>query len=144
MPEQLPFPEQRRRFLLVMLGAVGGALAVMAGWPVIRFFMPRDTGGASGKIEVPKGEVLPGKAHFFDYQGRPAVLLQRTSGDYIALTAVCTHLGCIVKWLDDKQEFLCPCHGGRFSIDGKVLGGPPPAPLKTFPVTLKGDRIVVG
>ncbi|PLX79392.1 MAG: cytochrome B6 [Desulfuromonas sp.] len=144
MPEKTLPPDQRRRYLLAMLGAVGGALAAMGAWPLVRFFMPRDTGGAGSAIEIPRKDVPPGSAHFFDYRGRPAVLLQPRSGEFLALTAVCTHLGCIVKWQDDVGEFLCPCHGGRFSLDGAVLGGPPPAPLETFPVTLKGDQIVIG
>ena len=57
---------------------------------------------------------------------------------------VCTHLGCIVKWEKDQEDFLCPCHGGRYSPDGKVTVGPPPKPLETYPVTLQGDTILVG
>lgn len=144
MPENSLPPDQRRRYLLVLLGAVGSALAALSAWPLVRFFMPRDTAGGGSAIEIPRNKVPAGSAHFFDFRGRPAVLLQPRSGEFIALTAVCTHLGCIVKWQVDQQEFLCPCHGGRFSVDGMVLGGPPPSPLETFPVALKGDHIVVG
>jgi len=135
---------QRRGFLLMLLAGVGTALAAMAGWPILKFLSPRSGGGGGSKVEIPRDKVAIGGAHFFDYQGRPAVLLEPKPGEFIALTAVCTHLGCIVKWQQDKQEFLCPCHGGRFSTDGKVLGGPPPSPLKTYPVSLNGDQLVVG
>jgi nitrite reductase/ring-hydroxylating ferredoxin subunit len=57
----------------------------------------------------------------------------------VALSAVCTHLGCVVAWQDQAGEFLCPCHGGRFSADGQVLGGPPPKPLETLLVS--GSKI---
>ena len=134
----------RRNILLVLLGGVGTALAALAGWPLLRFFTPSGGGGADTRIEIPKDSLKPGGAHFFDFLGQPAVLLQPKPGEFVAMTAVCTHLGCIVKWVDAKQEFLCPCHGGRFSSTGKVLGGPPPSPLKTYPVAISGDLIIVG
>jgi Rieske Fe-S protein len=40
----------------------------------------------------------------------------------------CTHLGCSLRLLG--RELVCPCHGGRFSCEGKVLAGPPQDPLK--------------
>ena len=76
--------------------------------------------------------------------GHPAVVIQPSAGQFIALTAVCTHLGCIVKWEKDQEDFLCPCHGGRYSPEGKVLAGPPPKPLETYAVTVQGDTILVG
>jgi len=137
-------PAQRRRFLAIMLGGVGSALGAMTLWPLLRFFSPGGGGDAAVKIGVPRDKVALNGAYLFDFRGRPAVLLQPKPGEYVALTAVCTHLGCIVKWVAEKQEFLCPCHGGRFSGEGAVLGGPPPADLENYPVTLEGDQLLVG
>lgn len=135
----------RRRFLLtVMLGGVGALLAGAAGWPLFRFLSPRQQDGATGKISIPRDRVPVGAAHFFQYHGHPTVVIQPAAGRFIALTAVCTHLGCIVKWEKDKEDFLCPCHGGRYSPEGKVTAGPPPKPLETYPVTVQGDTILVG
>lgn len=135
---------QRRGFLLVLLAAVGAGLAALIGWPILRFLSPKTGAGSSSKVKFPRDKVSIGGAHFFDYQGHPAVVLEPKAGEFIALTAVCTHLGCIVKWEKDKQDFLCPCHGGRYTPEGKVISGPPPAPLKNYPVALEGDQIVVG
>jgi cytochrome b6-f complex iron-sulfur subunit len=135
---------QRRTFLGILLGGVGVTLTGFLAWPIFRFLSPRTGSGEGGQVRVAKKEVKLGGAHFFSFQGHPAVLLQPKAGDYVALTAVCTHLGCIVKWVDDKGEFLCPCHGGRFSPEGKVLSGPPPKPLASYTVKIEDADLVVG
>jgi cytochrome b6-f complex iron-sulfur subunit len=136
--------QQRRTFLGVLLGGVGVILAGAFTWPIFRFLSPRETGGEGSLVRVSKDQVKVGGAHFFDFQGRPAVLLQPSAGSFVALSAVCTHLGCIVKWVDEKDEFLCPCHGGRFSTEGTVLGGPPPKALETYAVNIEDTDLVVG
>lgn len=143
--EESPLPPARRRFFLaVLLGGVGTALAAAAGWPVLQYLAPLGGGGREEKLRLPASEVPAGGVRFIDFHGRPAVVLQPRPGEFVALNAVCTHLGCIVKWVAERQEFLCPCHGGRFSPDGAVLGGPPPAPLQSYPVSLQGDQVLIG
>ena len=51
---------------------------------------------------------------------------------------------CIRERAEQAKEFLCPCHGGRFSAEGKVLGGPPPKPLETYDVELKEGELIIG
>lgn len=141
--ERIP-PERRRFFLTVMLGGIGAVLAAAAAWPVWQYLAPRKSEGEGQKVTIPRSQVPPGSAHFFSFRGHPAVILQARANEFIALTAVCTHLGCIVKWLPEKNEFECPCHAGRFSPEGKVLGGPPPKPLESYPVSVQADNLVIG
>ena len=137
-------PPQRRKFLFTMLGGLGVLIGAASAWPIFRFLSPISGGSGNDQVLVPRSEIVTGKAHFFDYRGKPAVLLQPTPGNFVALSAVCTHLGCVVAWQDQAKEFLCPCHGGRFSADGQVLGGPPPKPLENLVVELDGDQLKVG
>ena len=62
---------------------------------------------------------------------------------YIALSSICTHQGCTVNYGATSKQFSCPCHGGLFDISGKVLGGPPPSPLKQYTVTLSGTTLTI-
>lgn len=134
----------RRTFLGFLLAGIGTVLAVLASVPVWRFLSPREGDGELAKIEIPKTDIPLNKAHFFNYHGKPAVVLQPAPGQFVALSAVCTHLGCIVKWQPAEQEFLCPCHAGRFTVEGTVISGPPPKPLEALPVALVGDLVQVG
>lgn len=56
----------------------------------------------------------------------PAVLIHQEDG-FSALSLVCTHLGCTVE--QNKNEFVCPCHGSHFDLNGKLLHGPAAQPL---------------
>jgi len=134
----------RRRFLSLCLGAVTATLAAAALWPVWRYLAPGEESGKQARTAVPRERVPVGGVHFFLHHGHPSVLIQHAPGEFLAFSAICTHLGCVIQWLADKGEFLCPCHGGSFSAQGKVLGGPPPRPLESIPCTLAGDRILVG
>lgn len=57
------------------------------------------------------------------------------------LSATCSHLGCTVAWDEEAGEFRCPCHGGRFSPEGSVLGGPPPKPLERLESEIRGGDV---
>lgn len=134
----------RRTFLGLCLAGLGTLAAAAVSWPLFRYLAPRSSQEAAAKVVIPAAEVREGEAKFFEFAGSSAVLVRKRGGDLVAFSAVCTHLGCIVQWEKDKQDFLCPCHGGHFSADGAVTAGPPPRPLKKLPFSVAGGSITIG
>jgi cytochrome b6-f complex iron-sulfur subunit len=134
----------RRRFLLACLGGIAAVGAGLALYPIYRYLAPNKTGSNEEKVRIPESDILPGDAKFFDFRGATGVIVHKRSGELIALSAVCTHLGCIVQWEKAKQDFLCPCHGGRYTEDGVVISGPPPRPLGKLPFMVVGGAVIVG
>lgn len=59
-------------------------------------------------------------------------IVKKSNGDLRAFSNVCTHLSCRVFWNEDDQQFICPCHDGRFGKDGSIISGPQPRPLDIF------------
>jgi Rieske Fe-S protein len=74
---------------------------------------------------------------------RNNVIIINSSGNYIALSSVCTHSACQVTYNASSNNLPCSCHGSLFSISGSVLNGPADAPLETYPVTENGDVLEV-
>lgn len=70
--------------------------------------------------------------------------LRRTGdSDFTAFALNCTHLGCPVNWKQEAEFFFCPCHGGVFDAQGKVVGGPPREPLWHHAVRTRDGRVEV-
>jgi len=118
------------------------------------------TGGALafaavGVARMPKPGVLPGKAATVkigtpgDYPissepvrvpGQKLFVFHDSTG-FWAVSAVCTHLGCIVTMA--PEGFSCPCHGSRFGKDGRVIQGPAPSPLSWYEMGLGPDGQII-
>lgn len=134
----------RRKFLGLCLGGFAVAGAAAGVYPVISYLVPRSSHDAGTTVSFPETEIPAGGAKFFDFRGTTGVVIRKQSGEFVALSAVCTHLGCIVQWENDKQDFLCPCHAGRFTPDGAVISGPPPRPLDKLAVSVSNGIVTVG
>ncbi len=113
-------------------------------FPIFRYLAPRVEHTGAAKVTFSAADVPEGAAKFIQYAGSAAVLVRKKGGDLIALSAVCTHLGCIVQWQKERQEFICPCHAGLYTVDGAVISGPPPKPLQKIPVVVANGTITVG
>lgn len=134
----------RRKFLGVCLAGATAAAVVAAAYPVFRYLAPRPGQLGADKMVFAVADIPEGEAKFFEYAGSAAVLVKTKTGDLLALSAVCTHLGCIVQWEKDKQDFICPCHAGHYAPDGTVLSGPPPRPLAKIAFSVAEGKITVG
>ena len=64
-------------------------------------------------------------------------------GSLLALSRICTHLGCSVPWDEEKNQFICPCHGSTFNLTGEVLTAPAPRPLDIYPVRIENGIVKV-
>ena len=132
----------RRRFViyawigaaaLVMGELIGGTLAFL--WPRRRQ-AKTDTLFVAGKVSDFKvGEVIPFR--------KERAFIVRTEGGFLAFSAVCTHLNCIVNWNEVLKKFECPCHGAKFNPLGEVLEGPPPRPLDLYTLQITAGNLVI-
>lgn len=134
----------RRKFLGICLGGVAALAAAAVSFPVFRYLSPRSSKASTAKVAISDKDIAVGEAKFFEFAGSSAVLVRKRGGELIAFSAVCTHLGCIVQWEKDKQQFLCPCHAGHYSAEGAVISGPPPKPLAKIPFVVTNGTITVG
>lgn len=134
----------RRKFLAACLAAIAAAAGGATIYPVYRYLAPRKVDEGSARVSFPESEVPPGGAKFFNFKGEAGVVIRKNNGELAAFNAVCTHLGCIVQWEKEKQDFLCPCHAGRYTSDGAVISGPPPRPLARLSFTVANGTITFG
>jgi cytochrome b6-f complex iron-sulfur subunit len=140
-----PAAPARRRFVEVVLGS--GIIASIASflYPVLRYLVPpavANLGGdeiVAGKV----GDLKPNSSKIFAFGSRPGLLLVTAEGEYRAISAVCTHLGCTVQYKGDTHQIWCACHNGLYDLHGKNISGPPPRPLEEFDVHIRGSEIIV-
>jgi cytochrome b6-f complex iron-sulfur subunit len=78
----------------------------------------------------------------FAYSGN-IIIIRTSSTAYIALSKVCTHQSCTVAYNSTADRIDCPCHGSQYSINGTVLQGPAPNPLKTYTVKVDGTTLKI-
>ncbi|MCL5020462.1 MAG: ubiquinol-cytochrome c reductase iron-sulfur subunit [Bacteroidetes bacterium] len=135
----------RRQFLNRVLTAGVAVIAAYVVYPILRYFTPPAValGGANKVFVTTTDDMKLNSAKFFRFLDQPAVLVRLPNGNYKALSAKCTHMGCTVAFETKGDYFLCECHGSEFSINGKVLKGPAIEPLPVYNVSTSGDKIYV-
>lgn len=167
----------RRTFLAVLssiLGAIGVGVAAI---PFIKAMNPTKDILAAGKMEVDISGIKEGELKTVIWRRQPVFILRRTQEminstagvdpstladpagpqdrtvrpDLFVSIGICTHLGCIPKFIPgkvpdtDMPGFYCPCHGGKYDSLGRRLGGPPPENLHLVPYRVENDnRLVIG
>jgi glycine/D-amino acid oxidase-like deaminating enzyme/nitrite reductase/ring-hydroxylating ferredoxin subunit len=78
--------------------------------------------------------VAPGEGKVLKIEGHNVAAWRDGEGRVHAVSAVCTHMGCLVGWNETDRSWDCPCHGSRFAADGSVLHGPAVKPLEPVAV----------
>jgi len=144
-PETNPISIQskrgRRNFLLrLSWGGFGLCLATFFA-AVLKFFLPLVSSRPSMAVQVgfpedyQAGQVVYHRGH--------KLFVLRDGNGFMALSARCSHLGCMVVFNDDHHMFLCPCHGGKFDVRGQNIEGPPPRPLDALALRLDDNGFLV-
>jgi len=148
----------RRKFMEVAIYTIGGTIAAASSVALATFAVGPSFKKEKGKwipveIETAEDNNAGFQRVVLEYEAKDGWLtstertlayVKRTKENkIIAISADCTHLGCIVTWDEDQNIFKCPCHDGRYDPDGKVIAGPPPAPLYRHKTKIEDDRIFV-
>ncbi|GHH84043.1 iron-sulfur-binding protein [Streptomyces sulfonofaciens] len=93
-----------------------------------------------GREEPSTDDIAPGRGAVVRSGARHRAVYRDEEGGLHALSARCTHLGCLVRFNDAERTWECPCHGSRFATDGRVLQGPAVHPLKAAEAAPAGGR----
>ncbi len=139
----------RRDFLRFVFMGVGACYAAAVGYPVYRYLTSpaeRAQGLAAIKeVNLKDAHKLPlGSVLMFKFGSRPAMLIHHKDDSWVALDAVCTHLGCTVEYQPARNVIHCNCHGGEYDAQtGKNISGPPPKPLKQYVALVVADGVLV-
>ncbi len=128
----------RREFCILLAGA---PVAFLAGCATTLHSAPFMVEG--GRLAVPISALdAEGNAFLVGPPLEDAVLVRRMAPcEYGAVSMRCTHRGCRVAPAGDR--LACPCHGSEFTYAGEVLEGPASEPLRHYPVTVDGNRLLV-
>lgn len=135
---------KRRSFLQWSLALLGTTTLASLVYPLYRFLVPPRSEELRKPLAIAKREIPLGEAKEVVFNNVPAVVLNRPGTGLIALSRVCTHLGCLVLYDKENKRLLCPCHAGVYDLEGNVLSGPPPKPLGKLPLRVEGETILIG
>ena len=148
----------RRKLLITGVGVMSGAIAATVGVPAIFYVAgpAQEAGGEQDWIRIGSASsietgtqtlmkaTVERRAGYLTTTEELSVFVSTENGaDFVALSNICTHLGCRVRWVDEQDGFFCPCHNAIFGPDGAVLQGPPPRPLDRFDTKVEDGQIFI-
>jgi menaquinol-cytochrome c reductase iron-sulfur subunit len=148
----------RREFSSIAIWSIGGLITAAFGLPAVAYIIGpalqnRDTQnwlplGAVSKIELGVPTLFKVKVQrktgWIVNEDEISVYVRTDDGrTFTAMSNVCTHLGCRVRWAGDQKQFFCPCHNGVFDEAGNVVSGPPPKPLNQYEVKVENGQLSI-
>lgn len=122
-----------------------GAAAIVLGelfFGTLAFLWPRRKGPKVETVFV-AGKVTDFKVGEIVAFRKERAFILRTERGFLAISAICPHLRCIVNWNEMLKKFECPCHGAKFNQNGEVLEGPPPRPLDLYKLQIVEGKLVI-
>lgn len=137
----------RRDFVKLVTAGVATVIATMLGLPVVRYLIDPALEEQETSAWIPLGRLdafeinkptLVNFSHTRRHGWEKTVssyavyVVRRSAQDIVVFSNRCTHLACRVNWREEEQQYVCPCHDGRFGREGEVLSGPPPRPLERY------------
>ncbi len=133
-----------RRYFLEMVGA--GALGIAAIGSIIlstEYLSPNVVKEPPTTFKAGLPDLYPPGSVTL-HKEQKVYIVRAKEGYFYALSAVCTHLGCITNWKSDEGIVACPCHGSKFDREGRKIAGPAPRPLPRFAMSLddQGQLVV--
>ena len=147
----------RRDFMRGAIALIGGLIGAALGIPAVAYVVgPALRREQANWLRVgPLAEVEAGTPTLF----KPRVtrqngwtaeedevgvyVLTEDGRQYTALSNICMHLGCRVRWISEDQQFHSPCHHGIFDKGGFVVSGPPPRPLDEFKTKIEEGNLYI-
>ena len=132
---------RRQFFRFLGWGNFVAALGLAFGPGLIRFLYPRVLFEPSSIFKAGFPDEYPPGTVSEKWKKNPyrVWIVRQEDGEFYALLAICTHLGCTPRWLGSENKFKCPCHGSGFDREGINYEGPAPRPLERVKITLTED-----
>jgi menaquinol-cytochrome c reductase iron-sulfur subunit len=148
----------RRDFVTIVSAVLGAVMGAAIGIPAIGYLISPALNAGKSDAWIPAGNLdnFPvGTPTLFTFTRTKVNGWEKTStsyGVYVVrksetqieiLSNRCTHLSCRVTWKPDANEYVCPCHDGRFDIDGNVTKQPPPRPLDRYEHKIENNALFI-
>ena len=127
-------PLSRREFLYYIWGASMALLLAGSGGALLWYGYPRFREGEFGGLFTLAANSLPAPDSGPVEYPEVKLWLVNTNQGALGIYKVCTHLGCLYKWVPTNTRFECPCHGSKFELDGTYVEGPAPRDLDRFEI----------
>ena len=148
----------RRHFMQSAIWGIGGLIGAIFGLPAIIYIVGPSLKnqqtqtwmrlGPTSKVELGTPTLFSVKVKtqtgwILNEEEISVYVLTNDGRTYIAMSNICTHLGCHIRWIAEQNNFFCPCHNGVFDSSGNVISGPPPRPLNRYDVKVEAGQLYV-
>ena len=147
----------RRDAMKIAISLIGGLIGTALGIPAIAYILGpalrkdeanwiRVSSLSTIELGTPtllKPRIERQNGWIVDEEEVGVYVLTEDGRNYHALSNICTHLGCRVRWIAEREQFFSPCHNGVFDKHGYVVSGPPPRPLDEFETKIEDDNLFI-